>query len=561
MHSRLAVLASFVPVLLGAQQQRPADLIITNARVYTADDAKPRASALAVTNGRWSYVGEDAGVHALHGPNTRVIDARGQTIIPGMADSHGHIAGLGQALEAVDLVGTESYDEVIARVVERAKTLPKGTWVTGRGWDQNDWPNQSFPSHEALSRAVPDHPVYLTRVDGHASLVNAAAIRAAGLTSATKDPSGGRIERDARGAPTGVLVDRAMDLVSSRIPASTNADVKRRVKLALQEANRWGLVSVHDAGTSAQTLATYEELGREDSLTLRVYVMLANSAPTLSREFAKGPRSGLYDGKLWVRAVKLVADGALGSRGAALLAPYSDEPSHSGLVLTSPESLLEITRRAIQAGFQVNTHAIGDRANRDVLDVYEKAFSGLRDTDLRFRVEHAQILTPADIPRFAQLKVIPSMQASHQTSDMYWAEKRVGPERIQGAYAWRSLLNTGVIIPNGSDFPVEAVNPLISFHSSVSRQDAKNWPPGGWYPQQVMTRDEALKSMTIWPAIASFMEKDYGSITAGKVADFVVLDRDIMSVPPEQILGATVVSTWLGGRAVYDASVPVRKDR
>ena len=547
--------------VLRAQQSAPAEVIVTNAVVYTVDDTRPRASALAIRGGRFVYVGDDAGVQAMRGATTRVINAAGQTIIPGMADAHGHILGLGAALESVDLTGTASYAEIIARVTAKAKTLPPGTWVQGRGWDQNDWPDQRFPTHEALSKAVPGNPVFLTRVDGHAALANATAMRSANITVATQDPEGGRIERNADRSPTGVFVDRAMGLVAQRIPSSTTADVRRRVLLAMRDATKWGLTSVHDAGTSAQTLGVYEQLGQEGALLLRTYVMLADNGPTLEREFAKGPRSGLFNGFLWVRSVKLVADGALGSRGARMLEPYADDPGNHGLELARPEHLQDVSVRALKAGFQINTHAIGDGANHTALDVYERALREVPATDHRFRIEHAQILTPDDIPRFAKLNVIPSMQASHQTSDMYWAEKRVGPERIKGAYAWRSLLETGVIIPNGSDFPVEAVNPLISFHSALTRQDAKNYPPGGWYPAQKMTRDEALKSMTLWPAIASFQEKEYGTITVGKAADFVILDHDIMAVPGEQILGTAVVATWVGGRAVYERGIKLRKDR
>ena len=296
----------------------------------------------------------------------------------------------------------------------------------------------------------------------------------------------------------------------------------------------------------------YEELARAGRFDLRDYVMVADNSASLDYYFHRGPQSALHDGHLWIRAVKLYADGALGSRGAALLAPYSDDPHNVGLLVSQPDHLLRQTERALRAGFQVNTHAIGDRGNRVVLDAYEKALATVPVADARLRVEHAQVLSLEDIPRFAALGVIPSMQASHQTSDMGWAEQRVGSERIKGAYAWRSLLRTGVVIPNGSDFPVENVNPLISFHSAVTRQDADNLPPGGWYPDQRMTRDEALKAMTIWPAYASFEESVAGSLAPGRYADFVVLDQDIMEVPAERILATRVLATYLGGKAVYE---------
>jgi predicted amidohydrolase YtcJ len=556
----LPVLALLLAPLTGgcahAQQaaQTPADLVVTDARIYTVDANRPVAEAMAIRDGRVLFVGSVQGALSHRGPATRVIELQGRTVIPGMIDAHAHLPGLGSALRTVDLVGTRSYDEVVARVAARARELPVGTWVVGRGWDQNQWGDTRFPSHEALSRAVPDHPVYLTRVDGHAALVNAAALRSAGLTAATTDPDGGRIERAADGAPAGVLVDAAMGLVSSRIPAAPRSEQVTAIRAAVAEVNRWGLTGMHDAGVDAGTIDIYEELARAGDFNLRNYVMIRSDDATLERYFRRGPQSGLYDGRIWIRSIKISADGALGSRGAALLEPYSDEAHHSGLVLTSPERVREVAGRALRAGFQLNTHAIGDRANRFVLDAYEQALAETPRADHRFRVEHAQILHPQDIPRFAALDVIPSMQASHQTSDMYWAERRVGSTRLLGAYAWRSLLDLGVPIPNGSDFPVEAVNPLISFHSSVTRQDADAYPAGGWYPAQRMTREEALRSMTIWPAYAAFQEDVLGSLTPGKYADFVVLDRDIMRVAPEEILGTRVLATYLGGRAVYEAS-------
>ncbi|HEX4933652.1 MAG TPA: amidohydrolase, partial [Gemmatimonadaceae bacterium] len=420
------------------------------------------------------------------------------------------------------------------------------------GWDQNDWGDTRFPSHEALSRAVPQHPVYLTRVDGHAALVNARAMAAANLTATATDPEGGRIERMANGAPSGVLVDRAMGLVGRAIPPAPRDEVRAAVLAAVKEANRWGLTGIHDAGVGRGTIDVYEELAKDGRYDLRNYVMIASDDANLDHYLTRGPQSALYDGRIWIRAIKISADGALGSRGAALLEPYSDSPEHSGLITTPRERIEQVAVRALRSGFQLNVHAIGDRANRTVLDAFEAALGTVPTADHRFRVEHAQILHYADIPRFAELDVIPSMQASHQTSDMYWAGNRLGPTRLLGAYAWRALLGTGVIIPNGSDFPVEKVNPLISFHASVSRQDEHNWPTGGWFAEQRMTRDEALKSMTLWPAIAAFQEAELGSLSPGKLADFVVLDQDIMSVAPERILATRVMATYLAGRLVYE---------
>ena len=547
-------------LLLALLQQAPApvpaDLVVTNARIYTSDVNRPVAEALAVRAGLIAFVGSNRGALALAGPKTERLDLAGKTVITGMVDAHAHLQGLGQALRTVSLVGTRSYDEVIARVVERAKTAKPGEWIRGRGWDQNDWADTRFPTHAALSRAVPNNPVYLTRVDGHAALVNAKALELAQVTASTPDPSGGRFIRDSAGNPTGVLVDNAQGIVGRVIPAASRAELREQTLAAIAEANRWGLTGIHDAGVDAPGIDVYEELAKEGRYNLRNYVMVRSSDSVLDAYMRRGPQKALYDNRIWIRAIKLVADGALGSRGAALVEPYSDDPGNTGLLTTPPERIRSVAVRALRAGFQVNVHAIGDRANRIVLDQFEAALREVPTADHRFRIEHAQILSHQDIPRFAELDVIPSMQGSHQTSDMYWAPNRLGTARLGGAYAWRSLLNTGVVIPNGSDFPVEAVNPLISFHSFFTRQDADNYPPGGWMPEQRTTRQEALLSITLWPAYAAFMEKESGTLTAGKFADFVVLDRDIMTVAPEEILQTRVLLTVLGGRTVYKYEAP-----
>ncbi len=567
LHFRLPAAATLVALaatmLIGPShalaQQRTAvlapaaDLILTNGRIYTVDSDRPMVRAMAVRDGKVAFVGSDSGVMALRGAGTRVIDLAGRTVIPGMVDAHAHFLGLGTSLASVDLTGARSYAEVIARVVAKARTVPAGSWIQGRGWDQNDWGNTAFPTHEALSAAVPDHPVLLTRVDGHANLANAAAMKLAGVDADTKDPAGGRIERDASGAPTGVFVDNAQGLVGRVVPASTPQQRRDALVAARDEMHRWGLTGIHDAGAARSTIDLYEELAKAGELQLRTYVMIGDSKPALDNYFARGPQSALYGDMLWIRSIKLYADGALGSRGAALLDPYTDDPNNSGLLVTDPKHIEEVAERALVGGFQVATHAIGDRGNRVVLDAYEQALRAHPTVDHRFRVEHAQILNHDDIPRFAELDVIPSMQAVHQTSDMYWAGTRLGVSRLYGAYAWRSLMDTGMPVPNGSDFPVERVNPLFSFHSAVSRQNDDNLPTGGWYPEQRMTREEALKSMTIWPAFAGFQEHILGSLTPGKLADFVILDQDIMRVPAELILDTRVMATYVGGKAVYEA--------
>lgn len=554
--STYATLLLLAPATLGAQQQA-ADLVLTNGRIYTVDVTRPLASSIAIRAGRIVFVGSDAEARALTGSRTRVVDLAGNTVIPGLIDAHAHLLGLGTSLRRVNLVGAASYQEVISRVVEWAKTVKPGEWIIGRGWDQTRWPGAAFPTHDALSRAVPNNPVALSRVDGHALLANAKAMELAGVTASTPDPSGGRIIRSAAGAPSGVFVDNAEELIGKAIPASSSEEKRRAILAAIAECNRYGLVGIHDAGQDTATIRIYEELARDGSFSLRNYVMLSDpgdrAAALANPYIARGPQSALHDGRLWIRAIKLYSDGALGSRGAALLAPYSDEPSNSGLLVSQPPHIAMMAGLGLARGFQVNVHAIGDRGNRIALDAFESALRMNPKADHRFRVEHAQVISPEDIPRFARLGVIPSMQATHQSSDMRWAEARVGPQRIRGAYAWRTLLNTGVIIANGTDFPVEEVNPLLTFHAAVTRQDPAGAPAGGWFPDQKMTRQEALQSMTIWAAHAGFQESVMGSITPGKYADFVVLDRDIMRVSDADILRARVLSTWIGGKPVYEA--------
>jgi predicted amidohydrolase YtcJ len=531
-----------------------ADLIVTHARIYTVDDSRPFVSAMAIRDGKVQFVGSEREALQLRGATTRMLDAGGQTIIPGMIDAHAHLFNLATFLRNLDVTDTRSYDTIVARVADRVRTAQPNAWVIGRGWDQNKWGNTQFPTHDALSRVSPNNPVVLTRIDGHAILANAAAMKAAGVTAATKDPAGGKIERTATGEPTGVFIDNAMDLVNRSIPPMTKDDMRAATLNAITEANKLGLVGVHDAGEPRDVIDIFEELAKAGTFNLRAYVMIGDDSAAIAHYFQRGPQSALYDGRLWIRSIKLYADGALGSRGAALLDPYADDPKNVGLLRTTAAHLQDVSTRALQRGFQVGIHAIGDRGNRIALDAIDNALKTAPTADHRFRIEHVQVLDHADVPRFAQLGVIPSMQAVHQPSDMYWAPTRLGYARTLGAYAWRSLLETGVVIPNGSDFPVERVNPLFSFHAAIARQDDNNWPPGGWFPEQRMTRDEALKSMTIWAAFAGFQENVTGSLTPGKYADFVILDRDIMRVPDEQILGTGVIATYIGGRAVFERS-------
>ena len=526
-----------------------ADLVVTHARIYTGNPAQPRASVLAAKNGRLVYVGD--GAAPWIGPATRQIDAHGAALLPGLIDSHVHLAALGDSLETLDLRGMQSEAAIAAKVRQAAAGHKPGEWIQGRSWDQNLFPGKQFPSAAALDQAAPANPVFLTRVDGHAAWVNQRALDLADVNAATPDPPGGKVIRDAAGRPTGVLVDRAQGLVRAKIPAATLAEVERRMERGARECARLGLTTVHDAGVGALELQADRALIARHALPVRVYAMLSVSEDNsgLWREYQrKGPELGDF---LTVRSVKLYADGALGSRGAALLAPYSDEPANSGLLISSQKLIARIAAEAVRAGFQVNTHAIGDRANHVVLDTYAAALGG--PNDHRFRIEHAQVVAPADFARFRQYSVLASMQPTHATSDMPWAEARLGPQRIRGAYAWRNFLNLGVALPLGSDFPVESPNPLLGFYAAVVRQDHHGNPPGGWYPEQRLTREEALRGFTLAGAYAAFQEKDKGSLEPGKLADFVLLSDDIMQVPPGAIWQAHVTLTVLGGAVVYSA--------
>jgi len=550
--------AAIAAVLLSACESRPAaepaTLIVHNAQVYTVNEAQPQAQAVAVRGDRIVLVGESAAALALRGAGTRVVDAAGGTLVPGLQDAHGHFAGLGASLATLQLRDTTSYQEIVERVRAKVGTVRPGEWITGRSWDQNDWTVKEWPSHQALSDASPNNPVYLTRVDGHAALVNRAALAAAAVTQATPDPPGGRIIRGANGEPAGVLIDAAQDLVAARIPPLDDAQLDHQILLADAETRRLGLTLVHDAGATPAMVAAYKRLIDAGKLKTRLYVMLAGPLSVLKPELDKGPLLNYGGHRLSVRAIKIGADGALGSRGAALLEPYSDEPGTTGLMTTPREEIYARTLAASRAGFQTCIHAIGDRANRVTLDVFERVqaeVAGARN--LRMRNEHAQILDTADLQRFAKLNVIASMQATHATSDMPWAATRIGDARVaEGAYAWQRLIRSGAVLANGSDFPVEEPNPMLGVYASITRQDRGGQPPGGWLSAERLSREQTLRSLTWNAAYAAHAEKDFGSIEVGKLADLVLLDRNIMTAPVEQILATTVILTVVGGEIVHD---------
>jgi predicted amidohydrolase YtcJ len=550
--------AAAVVLLAAACQARPpaepATLIVHNAQVYTAHDARPIVEAVAVRGDRIVLVGASAEALKLRGPNTRTIDAHGATLLPGIQDAHGHFTNLGASLQILQLRGTSSYEQIVDMVRARAATARPGEWIQGRSWDQNDWPVKDWPSHQQLTEAAPNNPVYLTRVDGHAALVNKAALDAAGITRATVDPAGGRIIRDDAGEPAGVLIDAAQNLVAGKIPPVTDEQLEEQILLADREARRFGLTMVHDAGTTPNTVAAYKRLVDAGKLKTRLYVMLRGPLSMLEPEFRKGPLINYGGHRLSVRAIKIGADGALGSRGAALLEPYSDEPTTTGLMTTPENEIYAQTLAASRAGFQTCVHAIGDRANRVTLDVFERVQREVPGSrDLRMRDEHAQILDAADIPRFAKLNVIASMQATHATSDMPWVPARIGAARAQeGAYVWRRLIGLGVILANGSDFPVEEPNPMLGFYAAVTRQDPDGQPSGGWMPEERLSREEMLKSFTWNAAYAAHAEQDLGSLEVGKLADMVLLDKNVMTVEPREILSARPLLTIIGGEVVFE---------
>lgn len=529
----------------------PPEAVFVADRVYTLDGAKPTAEAVVVDDGVIQAVGPKDEMLALAGRGTMVHRLEGAVIVPGLVDAHCHLMSLGLGLDRLDLTGTSSYQEVVDIVARKAASAPDGEWILGRGWDQNDWEVKSWPTREQLDRVTPNNPVYLRRVDGHAALVNSLALELAGIDDATPDPPNGKIIKEG-GRLIGLLIDDAMDLVGDVVPPPTVQAKRRAILRAADLCISAGLVGVHEAGVSRETLELYRRMADSGELPFYVYAMISGQDSTLGEVLDRGPeiRRG---GTLTVRAIKLYADGALGSRGAALLEPYSDDPGNTGLLMVEEDSLAAFTENALRHGFQVCVHAIGDRANRVVLNAYEKALSaaGVEGPDARLRIEHAQILAPSDIPRFASLGVIASMQPTHCTSDMPWATKRLGSHRLPGAYAWASLSKSGAVIAAGSDFPVESYKPLLGFYAAVTRETTDGYPVNGWRPSEKMTREEALASFSRGAAYAAFEEDVAGMLAPGKRADMTVFNLDIMEVPPDEILDAEVVMTVVGGRVVF----------
>ncbi len=526
-----------------------ATLVLVGGEIYTNDPARPRAQAVAVRGNRIVEVGDDAPVRALIGPDTRVVELHGRTATAGLIDGHCHLYGLGSSRDKVGLKGAASEAEAVARVVAAAKTRPADEWLLGRGWDQNPW-GGGFPTRASLDAALGDRAIALTRVDGHALWVNGTALRLAGVTKATPDPAGGKIVRDARGEPTGVLIDNAMALVERHVPEATAEARERRIRAAAAEAVAQGLTGVHEMGIDDATAAVYRDLARAGELPLRVNAYLEATPALLAGlgERELEPDDG--DGYFALVGIKLFADGALGSRGAALAADYSDDPGNRGLWVTTPEALTRDVATATAAGWQVATHAIGDAATHATVDAYEAAIAASPDNDPRLRIEHAQVMMPGDIARMARLKIVASMQPTHATSDMPWAEQRIGPERIKGAYAWRSMLDAGALVVAGSDFPVEETSPRFGLYAAVTRQDVAGAPAGGWFPDQRMTLDEAVYAFSAAPAIAGFVEDHRGRVAAGMVADLTVFDRPL--VAGRELLATEAALTIVGGEVVFE---------
>ena len=552
------VFSAFASSSAGAQQPSVADIVFKNGNIYTVNDARPKAEAVAIRKDRIIFVGTNRAVERHVGRNTRVIDLKGKTMVPGMTDAHHHLFGVGFREITLNLEGITSLSDFLAKVKERVDQARPGEWVTGRGWIETFWKPAVFPTRVDLDKIAPNNPVFLDRADGHGAVANSAALKLAGIDRSTASPFGGEISKDKSGEPTGMLLDNAQDLVQRHIPGPTAEQTERALLLGVKRNVELGWTQIQDAGGNYREVALLRRLYGEGKIKLRVYRALSAPGAQADQLFKEGPILGEHDHRLTVRAVKLYADGSLGSRSAALLEPYSDKPDTSGFMTIKEEDLRPFLEEALRKGVQIETHAIGDRGNRFILDAYEKAFKAvpLRERKIReprWRIEHSQIINPADIPRFARLGVIPSMQPSHAIGDLHFAPSRLGIKRLAGAYAWSSLIKSGSIIPGGSDAPVERGEPMIEFYAATARKDMKGFSGEGWHPEEAVTRAQALKMFTIWPAFAAFEEKLRGSIEVGKLADFTILSADIMKIPEMEILKTTNVMTVINGEIVYEA--------
>ena len=536
----------------------PADLVFINGNIYTANEKQPRAEAVAVKGDRIVFVGSNAAAKKFEGASTRIVDLHGGTMLPGLTDAHYHFLGVGQREMNLNLEGITNLEDFLAKVKTRVDQAKPGEWVTGRGWIETFWKPPVFPTRWDLDKISPNNPVILGRADGHGAVANSAALKIGGVTKDTKDPFGGQILRDKQtGEPTGMLLDNAQSFVRRHVPNSTEGDTERAAILANNRSIQLGWTQIQDPGGSYGDVALYQKLYGEGKLKLRIYKAVYGPGREADRLLREGPIIEAFGSRLNLRTIKVVSDGALGSRGAALLEPYSDSPDSKGFLRIKDEELMPMLQDALRKGIQVETHAIGDYANRFILDEYEKALKAVPKTqrkiaEPRWRDEHSQIVNPIDIPRFAKLGIIPSMQPSHAIGDLHFAPSRLGMKRLEGAYAWNSFIKSGVIVPGGSDAPVERGEPMIEFYAAVARKDIRGFSGEGWHPEEKVTREQALKMFTIWPAYAAFEENLRGSIEVGKLADLTVLSADIMKIPEMDILKTHCVMTVIGGEIVFE---------
>ena len=549
------VISVIAPSLQAAET---ATALFVNANVYTAASKQPPAEAIAVKDQRIVFVGSTADANAKF-RSSRIIDLGGKTVVPGLTDSHCHIFGIGEREMRLNLEGTNTLEDFLAKVRQRVEQTEPGKWVIGRGWIETFWKPPQFPTRQDLDKIAGGHPIYLTRADGHASVANSAALHIAGIDKKTTDPFGGQILKDKAGDPTGMLLDNAQDLVEKKIPKPAPEDRERALLLGTEREAKLGWCEIQNAGSHKDDIDLIRKAYGSGKIKIRMINAVWGPGADAQWFLNEGATIGAFDHRFTQRTIKVIFDGALGSRGAALLKPYNDQPATSGYLTEKPEELRPMFAEALRSGIQVETHAIGDRANRLILDLYEEAFRTVppdqrKVTEPRWRVEHAQILDPVDLPRFAKLGVIASMQPSHAISDLFFAPARLGMDRLAGAYAWQSLLKSGVIICGGSDAPVERGEPMIEFYAAVARKSIRGESGEGWHPEQAVSREDALKMFTLWPAYAAFEENDKGSIEVGKLADFTVLSADIMKIPASDILKTRCEMTVIGGEIVYDAT-------
>ncbi len=535
------------------------DLIFVNGNIYTVNERQPHAEAIALKKDRIAFVGLNEDAKKLASDKTRIVDLRGRTVVPGMTDSHCHIFGIGEREMNLNLEGTNSREDFLAKVKARVDQTERGQWIVGRGWIETFWKPPQFPSHTDLDKIAPDNPVFLTRADGHAAIANTAALKIAKIDKNAANPFGGEILKDkTTGEPTGMLLDNAMDLAAKHIPKPTEAEREKAFLLGIDREIGLGWCEIQNAGSHAGDIKIIRKCFDEGKVKLRFINAVYGPGEDVQQFLREGSTINAYDYHFTQRTIKVIFDGALGSRGAALLKPYSDAPDTSGFLTEKESDLKRMFEEALRRGIQVETHAIGDRTNRTILDLYQNAFKAVpldqrKIRDPRWRVEHAQILDPADIPRFAKLSVIPSMQPSHAISDLFFAPARLGMERLAGAYSWQSLIKSGCIIAGGSDAPVERGEPMIEFYAAVARKSVKGFSGEGWHPEQAVTREQALKMFTLWPAYATFEENDKGSVEPGKLADLTVLSSDIIKISEPEILKTRCEMTVIGGEIVFDA--------